>query len=203
MEFHEKLQMLRKSRNLTQEELAEALFVSRTAVSKWESGRGYPNIDSIKEIASFFSVTIDELLSSEKILSLAEKEHQGNIQKMCDLLFGIVDVFALMLVALPLYPNPVDGHIYSVNLLEYIEISSSSLFVYWVMFLGLIAAGALKIVLTQADVHKGQKFVTWCSLGMGIAAVLFLSLTRQAYATIVMFSLLVIKGLLYLKYTKA
>lgn len=54
MEFHEKLQELRKSRGLTQEELAEALFVSRTAISKWESGRGYPSIDSLKEISSVF-----------------------------------------------------------------------------------------------------------------------------------------------------
>ena len=46
MEFHEKLQALRKQRGLTQEELAQLLFVSRTAVSKWESGRGYPSIDS-------------------------------------------------------------------------------------------------------------------------------------------------------------
>ena len=48
MEFREKLQELRKQRGLTQEELAEKLFVSRTAISKWESGRGYPNIDSLK-----------------------------------------------------------------------------------------------------------------------------------------------------------
>ena len=45
MEFSEKLQELRKSKSLTQEELAEALFVSRTAVSKWESGRGIRALD--------------------------------------------------------------------------------------------------------------------------------------------------------------
>ena len=47
MEFNEKLVQLRKSRNMTQDELAEALYVSRAAVSKWESGRGLPSIDSL------------------------------------------------------------------------------------------------------------------------------------------------------------
>lgn len=82
MEFNEKLQALRKSRGLTQEELAEALFVSRTAVSKWESGRGYPSIDSLKEISKYFSVTIDELMTGEKLISIAEKENKSNIQKL-------------------------------------------------------------------------------------------------------------------------
>ena len=54
MEFNEKLQELRKQKGLTQEELAEMLYVSRAAVSKWESGRGYPNIDSLKAISKFF-----------------------------------------------------------------------------------------------------------------------------------------------------
>ena len=85
MEFHEKLQELRKSRNLTQEELAEALFVSRTAISKWESGRGYPSIDSLKEISVFFSVTIDELLSSEKLISIAEREAKASLRNICGL----------------------------------------------------------------------------------------------------------------------
>ena len=72
MEFNEKLQELRKSRSLTQEELAEALFVSRTAISKWESGRGYPNIDSLKEISRFFSVTIDDLICSDEMITVSE-----------------------------------------------------------------------------------------------------------------------------------
>ena len=99
MEFHEKLQELRKSRGLTQEELAEELYVSRTAISKWESGRGYPSIDSLKEISNYFSVTIDELLSSEKLLSIAEKENKTNLRSMCDLLFGLLDVFSLVLLS--------------------------------------------------------------------------------------------------------
>lgn len=85
MEFHEKLQELRKNRGLTQEELAEALYVSRTAISKWESGRGYPSIDSLKEISNYFSVSIDDLLSGEILLSIAEKENKSNIRNICDL----------------------------------------------------------------------------------------------------------------------
>lgn len=54
MEFNEKLQQLRTGKNLTQEQLAEQLYVSRTAISKWESGKGYPNIESLKCISKFF-----------------------------------------------------------------------------------------------------------------------------------------------------
>ena len=82
MEFHEKLQELRKNRELTQEELAEAIFVSRAAVSKWESGRGYPNIESLKEISKFFSVSIDDLLSADKLIFIAEKENKENISNL-------------------------------------------------------------------------------------------------------------------------
>lgn len=201
MEFGEKLQNLRKNKGLTQEELAERLYVSRTAVSKWESGRGYPSIDSIKEIASFFSVSIDELLSSEKILSLANKENKQNIQKICNLLFGYLDLFAFILVVLPLYPNAVNGQVYSVNLPAFTETSRVSITVYWIIFLVLITLGILKTALTQLNINKGQKILTWCSIGISILGVLFLCTTRQVYATILMFALLVIKLLLFLKYT--
>ena len=138
MEFHEKLQELRKSKGLTQEELAEAIYVSRTAISKWESGRGYPSIDSLKEISNYFSVTIDDLLSGKKLLSLAEKENKSNIRNICGLLFGLVDICSFILIVLPLYPNVIDGYVYSVNLFAYTEVSSWIRIAYWCLFALLI-----------------------------------------------------------------
>ena len=102
MEFHEKLQQLRKQRNLTQEALAASLYVSRTAVSKWESGRGYPNIDSLRAIAAFFSVTVDELLSSDQVLTIAEEDHRQTEKHFRDLVFGLLDICMAMLLFLPL-----------------------------------------------------------------------------------------------------
>ena len=199
MEFHEKLQELRKSRGLTQEELAEVLYVSRTAVSKWESGRGYPSIDSLKAIARYFAVTIDELLSGEKLISLAEEENKANIRSVCDLLFGIVDVCTFLLIILPLYPNMGDGHIYSVNLVQYRETMMWIVSVYWILFVVLILLGIVKIVLVKRQAERGQKTITDISLVFGILAVLFLALTRDAYAIVIAFLLLVIKSVLMLK----
>ena len=199
MEFHEKLQSLRKDRGMTQEELAEELFVSRTAISKWESGRGYPNIDSLKEISKFFSVSIDDLLSSEKLLSIAEKEHKSNIRNMCDLLFGILDVCSCLLVILPLYPQEIDGYIYAVNLFVYTQTGLWIHFIYWTMFCTLIVCGVVKILFVKLQIKKGQKIMTACSMTLSILLILFLAMTREAYAITVTFLLLVIKGILLLK----
>ena len=203
MEFNEKLQELRKSRGLTQEELAEALFVSRTAISKWESGRGYPSIDSLKEISKYFSVTIDELMTGEKLISIAEKENKSNIQKLCDLLTGIVDLFSFILIVLPLYPNPINGDIYSVNLFAYTETTSFNRMLYWIMFLALVLVGAVKIIITQFELNKGQKIVTAFSIVLSILVILFLAMTREAYAVTIAFFLFVVKGILLFKHIKS
>lgn len=199
MEFYEKLQELRKSKGLTQEELAEALYVSRTAVSKWESGRGYPSIDSLKDISSYFSVSIDELLSGEKLLSIAERENKSNMQNLCDMLIGILDLLSVTLIVLPLYPNPIDGYIFSVNLFSYTETTSFNRFVYWGLFTTLMAAGIAKILLTRLKIVKGRKLLTAGSMGLSILAVLFLAMTREAYAVTMAFLLFVTKGILLWK----
>lgn len=202
MEFHEKLQELRKNRELTQEELAEAIFVSRAAVSKWESGRGYPNIDSLKELSAFFEVTIDDLLSSETLLSIADKENKSNIQSICDQLFGIIDVCSIMLIVLPLYPNTVNGFIYPVNLFEYTQTTSMIRMMYWAMFLTLIIVGAVKLLVANTVNIRLNKVMTKVSILISSMLVLILSMTREAYAIIVVFLLLMVKVVFLLKYTK-
>ena len=199
MEFHEKLQELRKNRGLTQEELADALYVSRTTISKWESGRGYPSIDSLREISRFFSVTIDDLLSGEKLLAIAETENKSNMRSICDLLFGMVDICSFLLIVLPLYPNRIDSYIQSVDLFMYTDASSWIRLTHWVIFASLIILGAAKTLLTQLKIQTQQKLLTGCSIVLSIAAVLFLALTREAYAAALLFLLLVAKGVLLLK----
>lgn len=199
MEFNEKLQNLRKSKGLTQEELADALYVSRTAISKWESGRGYPSIDSLKDISKFFSVSIDDLLSGEKLLSLAEKENKSNIRNMCDLLFGIVDLLSFVLVVLPLYPNTIDGFVYSVNLFNYTQTTGLNKTVCWVMFALLVATGVVKVILTKIKAEKCGKSFMEISIVISVLTVLFLTITREVYAVVVVFMLLIIKGIIFLK----
>ena len=62
----EKLYQLRRSRGLSQEQLAEQLNVSRQAVSKWESGASMPESEKLLAISRFFGVTLDELMGEEQ-----------------------------------------------------------------------------------------------------------------------------------------
>ena len=199
MEFHEKLQELRKNAGLTQEELAQALYVSRTAISKWESARGYPSIDSLKEISRYFSVSIDDLLSGEALLSIAEKENQSNIRRICALLFSTVDALSFVLIVLPLYPHAVNGYVYSVNLLAYVEATAVSRGVYWILFLLLTALGIGRMLLEKWKPEKRHDMFADISVSVHILTVLYLAVTRQAYATVSAFVLLVIKAMLLFK----
>ncbi|WP_300676454.1 helix-turn-helix transcriptional regulator [uncultured Gemmiger sp.] len=199
MELNEKLQELRKNKGLTQEELAAALYVSRTAVSKWESGRGLPSIDSLKQISAFFDVSIDDLLSADKALSLAEQENKASQRSFCDLLLGISDLCAILLILLPLYPR-VDGKtVYAVDFLTYARTAAFSGWIFAFLFAGLILTGAVKIGSVCGKTETAQPLLTGISLCISIAAVLLLAVTRNAYATSLTFLLLVIKGTLLLK----
>lgn len=73
MEFSEKLITLRKGRDLTQEQLAGQLNVSRQSISKWESGQVIPEVEKIIELSKVFNVTLDYLLKPSEIDELSVK----------------------------------------------------------------------------------------------------------------------------------
>ena len=74
-----------------------------------ETGRGYPNIDSLKAIARFFGVTIDELLSGDELLTIAEKDTEQKENHIRDLVFGLLDISVAVFFFLPLFGQKVNG----------------------------------------------------------------------------------------------
>lgn len=202
MEFHLKLQALRKERGITQEELAEAIFVSRTAISKWESGKGYPSIDSLKELSGFFSISIDDMLSGDTLITIAEKENKANLSRAYYLPFALVDLFHMAMIFLPLYPMAVGEHVYSVSLSVYGDLVAHEVGIYWVLFAALIVIGLIEVGLAKWCKNKSPVAVTYISIGLSIITVLFLMISREVYATVLVFSLLIIKGILLLKSIK-
>ena len=194
MEFHEKLQELRKSRNLTQEELAEELYVSRTAISKWESGRGYPSIDSLKAIAGFFSISIDELLSADPLVSIAEKENRSNIQRICDVLFGTVDLIGILLALLPLYSRQMDNSVIAVNLWEFKPANGWICIICWLLIVAFVLKKKKKMVLNHMCIDNGKNAITISSLLISMTAVLYFSMIRETYCVVIVFLQLMIKG---------
>lgn len=147
MEFSEKLQTLRKQHSLTQEELAQALYVSRTAVSKWESGRGVPNIESLKAISRYFSVSIDELLSGEELIMIVDEDGKKRQERMRDLVFGLADCGALALLFLPLFGQHGEEVVRMVALPALTGIAPYIMSVYYSLAAVLTAAGILTLAL--------------------------------------------------------
>lgn len=201
MEFHEKLQELRRRRGLTQEELAERLYVSRTAVSKWESGRGYPSIDSLKAIARLFSVTVDELLSSEELISAAEEQQKHSEERLQDLVFGLTDVSASLLLFLPLFADRAGEILQEASLLSLVDVPLYVRVVYLAFVIGTSLLGLLTLALQGCRAAVWMKVKRTLSLALGIISVLIFMIGRHPYAAAVAFALFIIKGVLLLKRT--
>lgn len=118
MDFSEKLLTLRKANNLTQEQLAEKLEVSRQSVSKWESGQAAPELEKIIAISAIFNVTTDYLLKSSEIDDLSvktemlEKQQQSMLireQKQRQVLGCAMYAIAIYLIFFAVYAV---GHFY-------------------------------------------------------------------------------------------
>ena len=199
MEFNEKLQELRKQKGLTQEELAVSLYVSRTAISKWESGRGYPNIESLKAIAKFFSVTVDELLSTDEVLTIAEEDSRRKEKHFRDLVYGLLDICIALLLFLPFFAEDADGIIQSVSLIALDGVQPYLKTAYLAVVSGMTVMGILTLTLQNCQAIAWVKSKTTISLTLGALLVLLFMISSQPYATVFAFVLLTIKALILIK----
>ena len=199
MEFNEKLQELRKQKGLTQEELAASLYVSRTAISKWESGRGYPNIESLKAIAKFFSVTVDELLSTDEVLTIAEEDSRRKEKHFRDLVYGLLDICIALLLFLPFFAEDADGIIQSVSLIALDGVQTYLKIAYLAVVIGTTVMGVLTLTLQNCQASIWVKSKTAISLALGALLVLLFMISSQPYAAVFAFALLAVKTLTLIK----
>ena len=199
MEFYEKLQELRKQRGMTQEELAQSLYVSRTAISKWESGRGYPNIDSLKGIAKFFAVTIDELLSGDELLTIAEEDSRQKRTHFRDLVFGLLDCSIAMFLFLPLFGQKTGGLIQEVSLLSLDGISSWLRTAYFAVVVGIVLCGIFTLALQSCHQAFWDRSKNQISLLLNALGTLLFMISLQPYAAAFLFVFLAVKALMLIK----
>ena len=166
MDFGEKLKALRTERGLTQEQLAARLYVSRTAVSKWETGGGSPNLDSLQAVARLFDVSVDDLLSADDLIVLARDERRSTARSSGMLSFGLLDVLAVVFAFIPLYGVDDGSFVRMANLADY---------------------GA------SVGSRRAARIVALVGFAVQALAVVLFASTMQPYATTLMFALLLAK----------
>ena len=190
MELSEKIQKLRKERGLTQEQVAEQLFVSRTAVSKWETGRGTPSMESLQMLAKFFGITLDELLRAEEVISIAENENKENISRFASYIDGIFNIAAVMGMLLPLYKTRLDDLFYSVPLYQF---QGWLGILYWILPGAMALCGVIQLLINKAEGERLKKWVGATGGILNIGAIFILILSGQPYPAVLFFTLLLIK----------
>ena len=100
MTLGENLQGLRRAKGLSQDEVAQKLFVSRQTISKWELDKAEPGVENLKALADLYGVTVDQLVGCQRTAEPPEEGPEGHYQKMLVLRTGAVLLFLLCWVAI-------------------------------------------------------------------------------------------------------
>lgn len=102
MNIGEKIYNLRKKKNLSQEDLASVLNVSRQTISKWETGESNPDVDKIVPLCNFFEISTDEFLKGKDIVYERKLNKEKNKNKaltfsLCLVIFAIMIILTILL----------------------------------------------------------------------------------------------------------
>lgn len=196
MEFSEKLQKLRTQRNLTQEQLANQLFVSRTAISKWETGRGTPNLDSLQAIAKLFGVSLDELLSTEEVVVMAKNENKRNTEQILCYIDSVLNLMSVFGFLLPMYKVFKNNVYYCVPLYQYSGFMHKTIFI---IQSAILLCGVLGLIFQWKEKEKIYNFVKFSGYILMIIFIFLLIALNHPNASSFCFAFLLIKGMVLIK----
>lgn len=198
MEFSEKLKALRGERGLTQEQLAQRLYVTRTAVSRWETGAGTPNLDSLQALARLFDVSVDNLLSTDALITLAQDERRAAVRKSSLLTFGLLDVLATLSLLLPLFGVHEESFVRMASLLEFGQATDFGVAFMLVvaMLVAVGIAGMIEVALAFRAFEKPARVASLAGFVLQTATVFALVATMQPYAAAFALTLLVAKAVI-------
>ncbi len=167
---------LRKEKNLTQKDLANELNVSDKAISRWETGKGFPDVESLQSLSKFFAVTINELLAGEKakiktieeiaeeniISAIAETEKSKKTKKSTIILSTIV----ALVLTIPLLKDSIESIIemlWKYTLIQEPWLIIINLFVsLCIFFAGLVVYKGHYKILHKYHYHNVSDFNGYC-----------------------------------------
>lgn len=188
MELHEKLQALRRARGLTQEEVAQALGVSRTDISEWESGRGAPERDPLKALAAFYGVSPDELLSDTALPTGGR--WRGTV-------FALIDLGAAAMLVLPLFGERSGAA--AVSLLAFTGGAAYVRALGVAVVAVLMSVGIALLAVQRGGVNARVWRLRRASLYLGVGAAMLFAAARQPCAAVFALVLLAAKVALLAK----
>ena len=164
-----------------------------------ETGRGFPNIESLKAISKFFSVSLDELLSGEEILVIAEEDHKKKEANLYDIVFGLLNCGAALLLFLPFFGQKIGETMRGVSLFALTEIQMYLKILYFSAVICITLMGLLSLALQNCKTVAWVRSKTVISLLLDVFAMLLFVISQQPYAAVYIFVFLAVKTILLIK----
>lgn len=199
MEVNKKIQKLRKENNLTQDQLAERLGVSKTYIARIENGKILPSVKDIKNIARILDVNVSDLTSFDDLIFIAENDNYNRLDRKTTLFFAILDILSISFIFMPFYVK--NNNV--MTLIELKPLSSLLYIAYLVLLIVSFIVGVLEIIFSANNKKNKLKNVKIISVVVYAFSILIFALSKQSYITAFLFLFLMIKILFLLNLEKS
>ncbi len=163
------IRKLRENKKMTQEELAEKIFVSGKAVSKWETGQGFPDISLLEPLAGALDISVIELLSGEDIRNRNRAADMGRVQfYICPVCGNVIQTIGEAVVSCcgvtlpPSDPEPADDeHLIRTEIVEdeyYVTLDHPMTRDHYISFLAAVSDQGVQFVKLYPEGNAGARF---------------------------------------------